>query len=137
MHRTRTASVSIHCTSTDLFKLTSTYPWWRWKNPFTRMAHWMDRLAIRKLNPTAPNPYFFRKVMRKPKPMKIITWTSWNTAITGKLFFLGWSYFILKARTTISQDVKSRCPVQLDFAKLIQCQYHEYSTPSEISLYFR
>ena len=51
-----------------------------------------------------------------------------------------------RARTTISQDVQTRFPVHLAFAKflskikgnfLIQCQYHGYSTPSEISLYFR
>lgn len=28
---------------------------------------------------TALNPYFFKKVIKKPKPMKIMTWTSWNT----------------------------------------------------------
>ena len=44
----------------------------------------------------------------------------------------------------MSQDVQTRFPVQLAFAKflskikvkfLIQCQYHGYSTPSEIFLH--
>ena len=51
--------------------------------------------------------------------------------------------FIHDTRTTVSQNVQTRFPVQLTFAKflskikgiLIQCQYHGYSTPSEIFLF--
>ena len=35
--------------------------------------------AMSMLSETAERPYFFRKVIRKPNPMKIITCTSWNT----------------------------------------------------------
>ena len=45
----------------------------------TRVAHCSDITAHIMLSETAESPYFLRKVMRKPKPMKIITWTSWNT----------------------------------------------------------
>ena len=40
---------------------------------------WMEMTAMSMLSETAERPYFFRKVIRKPKPMKIITCTSWNT----------------------------------------------------------
>ena len=39
----------------------------------------MARAERSMLRETADRPYFFRKVIRKPKPRKIITWTSWNT----------------------------------------------------------
>ena len=39
----------------------------------------MARAEQIMLRETADSPYFLRKVIRKPKPMKIITWTSWNT----------------------------------------------------------
>ena len=31
------------------------------------------------LRDTAVRPYFFKKVIKNPNPIKIITWTSWNT----------------------------------------------------------
>ena len=40
--------------------------------------------AMSMLSETAESPYFLRKVMRKPNPMKIITCTSWNTEEEGK-----------------------------------------------------
>ena len=40
----------------------------------------MESAEMSMLSDTADRPYFFRKVIRKPNPMKIITWTSWNTA---------------------------------------------------------
>ena len=39
----------------------------------TRVAHWRQTTAQSMFRETALNPYFFRKVMRKPKPMNIIT----------------------------------------------------------------
>ena len=33
-----------------------------------------------KLRPTALRPYLFKNIIRKPKPIKIMTCTSWNTA---------------------------------------------------------
>ena len=39
----------------------------------------MEMTAMSMLSETAERPYFLRKVMRKPNPMKIITCTSWNT----------------------------------------------------------
>ena len=39
----------------------------------------MARAERSMLRETADRPYFFRKVIRKPKPRKIITCTSWNT----------------------------------------------------------
>lgn len=43
-------------------------------------AHCTTRAAMNRVNPVALYPYFRRKVIRKPKPMKIITWMSWNSA---------------------------------------------------------
>ena len=37
---------------------------------------------------TAPNPYFFKNVIRKPKPMKIITCTSWNAKEEQKFSYI-------------------------------------------------
>ena len=37
------------------------------------MVHSAAIEEMRKVKPTAPKPYFFRKVIRNPKPMKIIT----------------------------------------------------------------
>lgn len=48
--------------------------------PCMRRPHCRPKAARSKLTPTLLNPYLFRKVIRKPKPMKIMTWTSWNTA---------------------------------------------------------
>ena len=41
------------------------------------------------LSETALSPYFFRKVIKKPKPMKIMTWTSWNTETENPMLELG------------------------------------------------
>ena len=40
--------------------------------------HWMTKAETRKLRPTEEWPYFRRKVIRKPNPIKIITCTSMN-----------------------------------------------------------
>ena len=37
------------------------------------MLHWIAKAAIMKFRPTLLNVYFFRKVIKKPKPMNIIT----------------------------------------------------------------
>ena len=39
----------------------------------------MARAEQIRLRDTAESPYFFRNVIRNPKPIKIITWTSWKT----------------------------------------------------------
>ena len=39
----------------------------------------MARAEQMRLSETADSPYFFRNVIKNPKPIKIITWTSWNT----------------------------------------------------------
>ena len=39
----------------------------------------MAKVAIKKFKPTDENVYFFRKVIKNPMPIKIITWTSWKT----------------------------------------------------------
>lgn len=57
-------------------------PWSRCQMPCMRRPHCRPKAARSRLTPTLLNPYRFRKVMRKPKPMKIMTWTSWNTADT-------------------------------------------------------
>lgn len=44
----------------------------------------MARAEQIRLRDTADNPYFLRKVIRNPNPMKIITWTSWNTENSKK-----------------------------------------------------
>ena len=46
---------------------------------WTRTCHWMQKAAMSMLRERAERPYFFRKVIRNPIPMKIIVWTSWNT----------------------------------------------------------
>lgn len=46
------------------------------KNPCIRVPHWRPKAAMSMLIPTLVNPYFFRKVIRKPNPINIITWTS-------------------------------------------------------------
>lgn len=61
-----------------------------WKKPCIRVAHCREKAAIRKLKPTLPKPYFCRKVMRKPKPMKIITWTSWKPEQSSKQSVRWW-----------------------------------------------
>ena len=50
------------------------------KNPKTSVKTSIARAEHIRLRETAERPYFFRKVIRKPNPMKIMTWTSWNTA---------------------------------------------------------
>lgn len=55
-------------------------PWSKCQKPCMRRPHCRPKAARSRLTPTLLNPYRFRKVMRKPKPMKIMTWTSWNTA---------------------------------------------------------
>lgn len=55
-------------------------PWSKCQMPCMRRPHCRPKAARSRLTPTLLNPYRFRKVMRKPKPMKIMTWTSWNTA---------------------------------------------------------
>ena len=50
-----------------------------WKKPMTSVAHCRESTAHIMFRDTAERPYFLRNVIRKPKPMKIITWTSWNT----------------------------------------------------------
>lgn len=47
-----------------------------WRNPCIRVPHWRPKAAMSMLIPTLVNPYFFRKVIRKPNPINIITWTS-------------------------------------------------------------
>lgn len=54
-------------------------PWSRCQMPCMRRPHCRPKAARSKLTPTLLNPYLFRKVIRNPKPMKIMTWTSWNT----------------------------------------------------------
>ena len=54
---------------------------WKWKNPMTSVDHWRQTTAHNMFRETALNPYFFKKVIRKPNPMKIMTCTSWNTEI--------------------------------------------------------
>ena len=46
---------------------------------WTRTCHWMQKAAMSMLRERAERPYFFRKVIRKPKPTKIITCTSWKS----------------------------------------------------------
>lgn len=62
--------------------LTLTLPPSRCQMPCMRSPHCKPKAASSRLTPTLLNPYFLRNVMRKPKPMKIITWTSWNTGHT-------------------------------------------------------
>lgn len=45
-------------------------------SPCMRRPHCRPKAARSRLMPTLLNPYLFRKVIRKPKPMKIMTWTS-------------------------------------------------------------
>ena len=40
------------------------------------MVHWIEKADINMFNEMADSPYLFRNVIRNPKPMKIITWTS-------------------------------------------------------------
>lgn len=57
------------------------FPVWgsrEWNQPCMSRAHCRPKEAMRKLKPTAPKLYLFKKVMRNPKPTKIITWTSWK-----------------------------------------------------------
>ncbi|TNN76160.1 hypothetical protein EYF80_013691 [Liparis tanakae] len=49
------------------------------QRPCMRRPHCRPKAARSKLMPTLLNPYLFRNVIRNPKPMKIMTWTSWNT----------------------------------------------------------
>ena len=59
--------------------LTCIFPSCMCKKPLNSMCHWSTKAAMTMLSPTAENPYRRRNVMRNPKPMKIITCTSWNT----------------------------------------------------------
>lgn len=45
----------------------------RCQKPCMRRPHCRPKAARSRLTPTLLNPYCFRKVMRKPKPMKIMT----------------------------------------------------------------
>ena len=49
------------------------------RNPPANVAHCNTNDATRKLKPRLLNPYFFKNVIKNPKPMNIITCTSWNT----------------------------------------------------------
>lgn len=72
-------------------------PWSKCQMPCMRKPHCRPKAARSRLMPTLLNPYRFRKVMRKPKPMKIMTWTSWNTAeMSGEVSF-DFSYWDLTA----------------------------------------
>lgn len=51
----------------------------RCHRPCVRRPHCRPKAARSKLKPTLLKPYLFRNVIRNPKPMKIMTWTSWNT----------------------------------------------------------
>jgi len=42
------------------------------------MLHWIENTPSSKLNATDEKAYFYMKVIKNPKPMKIITCTSWN-----------------------------------------------------------
>lgn len=56
------------------------FPSSRCHMPCMRRPHCRPKAARSKLMPTLLNPYLLRKVIRNPKPMKIMTCTSWNTA---------------------------------------------------------
>jgi hypothetical protein len=43
--------------------------------------HSITRAEIRKLYPKELNPYFFRKVRRRPNPIKTMKWSPSNTKI--------------------------------------------------------
>ncbi len=68
--------------STYLTILICILPWWRCRKPPKSIAHCRTNAATNMFKPIAPNPYFLRNVIRKPKPMNIITCTSWNTGNT-------------------------------------------------------
>lgn len=59
--------------------LTGIFPFFMCQNPCIRIPHWRPKAAMSMLKPTLLNPYFFRKVIRKPNPTNIITWTSWKS----------------------------------------------------------
>ena len=62
-------------------------PWALSKNqPWTRMAHWTVKAVNKKLKPSEDHEYLFKKVIKKPKPTMIITWTSWNPKIQVKVY---------------------------------------------------
>lgn len=48
----------------------------RCQMPCMRRPHCSPKAARSRLTPTLLNPYRLRKVIRNPKPMKIMTWTS-------------------------------------------------------------
>lgn len=50
-----------------------------WRKFLNIMCHCSTRAAMKNVTLTAEYPYFFRKVIRNPNPMNIITWTFWNT----------------------------------------------------------
>lgn len=54
----------------------------RCHKPCMRRPHCSPKAARSRLMPTLLNPYRLRKVMRNPNPMKIMTWTSWNTGVS-------------------------------------------------------
>lgn len=57
-------------------------PWCMCQKPCMRRPHCSPKAASSRLTPTLLKPYRLRNVMRNPKPMKIMTWTSWNTERT-------------------------------------------------------
>lgn len=59
--------------------LAGIFPFFMCQNPCIRIPHWRPKAAMSMLKPTLLNPYFFRKVIRKPNPTNIITWTSWKS----------------------------------------------------------
>ena len=48
-----------------------------WKMQLHIVPSWMHCTPIRNVIPIELNPWFRKKVMSSPKPMKIMTWTSW------------------------------------------------------------
>merc|ERR1719239_5330 len=75
--------------------------WCTWKKPYTRVNTSMATAERSMLRETAERPYLFRNVIRKPKPMKIITWTSWNIAYVATFCFFFASATAWKSPPTI------------------------------------
>jgi len=50
------------------------------QNPVERTPHWRAHAEMIQLKARADQDEVLTKVIKKPKPMKIITWTSWKTA---------------------------------------------------------
>lgn len=53
--------------------------------PLTKVDHSITKQVNRKLNPTEPNPFRCKNVMRNPKPISIMTCISWYTVNINKL----------------------------------------------------